>query len=306
MVEIVTTGWLTTDDIVLEDGNCRFGVDGGGALYSAIGASIWNNGVGIHAPAGKPYAEATLAALSSRGFDTQGVRIAEGNGLELWMLHESGDFKQQIVKHTSAKPAEMDRVRGHLPGSYLDAKGFHIAPQGPDSGVDMAAQLRPTGSIVTMDILSDEMIDASAYADLAFLSNLTAFLPSEAEIRRIWNPSNIESWLSQTAVQNDCHLTGKLGENGVLVAEARSGALWHVPAVKADVVDTTGAGDGFCGGFLAGLVAGRSLAESAAMGTVSAAFVVEACGALATTTNDHALRQERFRTAMAGITSIET
>jgi ribokinase len=60
------------------------------------------------------------------------------------------------------------------------------------------------------------------------------------------------------------------------------------------VVDTTGAGDAYCGGFLAGLVAGRPVAECAAMGTVSASYVIEACGALATARVEAADRDGRL------------
>jgi hypothetical protein len=40
MIDIVTIGWLTTDDIVLPNATCYREVIGGGALYSAIGARI--------------------------------------------------------------------------------------------------------------------------------------------------------------------------------------------------------------------------------------------------------------------------
>ena len=134
----------------------------------------------------------------------------------------------------------------------------------------------------TMDILADGFIDASAYRDLSFLQYITAFLPSEAEIARIWRPSSIEAWLKENASRHGCHMIAKLGERGALVCEASTGALSHVPSFPARVIDTTGAGDGFCGGFIAGLVAGEPLEVCAAMGTVSASYVIEAYGALET------------------------
>jgi hypothetical protein len=139
-----------------------------------------------------------------------------------------------------------------------------------------------TNPILTMDILSDDFIESSMYLDLDFLSHLTAFLPSQAEIERIWRPSSLESWLEENAVRYKCHMVAKLGERGSLVCEASTGVLSHVPALPAKVRDTTGAGDGYCGGFIAGLAAGRSLVGCAAMATVSSSYVVEACGALAT------------------------
>ena len=53
MIDIATVGWLTMDDIVLLDHSCRPGVLGGGALYSAIGAQIWSDRVGVHSVSGR-------------------------------------------------------------------------------------------------------------------------------------------------------------------------------------------------------------------------------------------------------------
>ena len=159
----------------------------------------------------------------------------------------------------------------------------------------------PGRPVVTLDLLSDAFIDRKLYADLRFLDCVTAFLPSEAEITRIWNPPDLRDWLRQQAAVHGCHMGVKLGEQGSMVCDARTGILTHVPAFPAEVVDTTGAGDSYCGGFLAGLVAGRPLTECAAMGTVSASYVIEACGALETKHPDPADRDARFREVLAGV-----
>ena len=123
---------------------------------------------------------------------------------------------------------------------------------------------------------------AASMPIFAFVRGASAFLPSEQEIMRIWGPSDIGVWLRETASRLKCHMVAKLGERGSLVCDAESGVLIHTPAHPVQVVDTTGAGDGYCGGFVAGLAAGRPLAECAAMGAVSASYVIEACGALET------------------------
>ncbi len=304
MMDLVTVGWLTVDDIVLTDGRVWQNTPGGGALYSAIGAQIWNPSVGIHAPAGRPHADESRRAIAARGIDVAGIATAESNGLELWLLHESEDLKQQVCKLGSSTPLEMDAARGPLPASYAGARGIHIAPQGPDSSLANARRLRAPGRVVTMDIFADDIIDASLYADLAFLEDLDAFLPSEVEVTRIWRPDRLDDWLSGSARHHRCHVVTKLGAKGSRLAEAGTGRLIHVPAFNAGVADTTGAGDAYCGGFLAGLAAGRSLAECGAMGTVSASFVVEAVGALATAQPPAAERNDRLRVVLAGVTRI--
>lgn len=301
MIDLVTRGWLTTDDIVLEDGTTFMNQPGGGALYSAIGAAIWGGTVGVHAPAGGTRAEESRREIGKWGLDTEGIAEAEGNGLELWLLHESNVHKQQIRKMSSSDPLSLDCERGPMPLSYQQAKGIHIAPQGSKSSIEAAQKLRQRGRVLTMDILADAISDASRYADLSFLGEIDAFLPSEAEIERIWSPSRIDEWLRLTAKKAGTHMVGKIGSKGSVLAEGSSGRLTHVSAHPVTVVDTTGAGDAYCGGFLAGLSSGRPLSECGAMGAVSASFVVEACGALATHRPSFEEREERFAAVLANV-----
>lgn len=299
MIEVVTIGWLTVDDIVLTDGACRQNVPGGGALYSAIGAKLWIDGVGINSVVGRPYAEMTRREIRARGISTAGITDTAGNGLELWLLHETATDKQQVPKLSSSPARELDEERRPPPPAYAAAQGYHIAPQSPASSIANAKSLAGgEGRVVTMDILSDTFIDSTLYKDLSFLRFLTAFLPSEAEIMRIWRPSSIEAWLTDNAKTYGCHMVAKLGERGCLLCEAGSGDITHVPALPVAVRDTTGAGDGFCGGFIAGLTMGKTPIECAAMATVAASYVVEAFGALATPLPTPEDRRHRLRLAL--------
>ena len=190
MIDVVTVGWLTMDDIVLLDHSCRPGVLGGGALYSAIGAQIWSDSVGVHSVTGRDVSEDVRTRIASRGLDGEGIGTIDGRGLQLWLLHENETFKRQVPKLNSATADEMDRGRGPLPGAYRGARGFHVAPQTP-AGTAMNVRTLselPHRPVVTVDILSDEYIDRRIYADFAFVRGASAFLPSEQEIMRIWGP----------------------------------------------------------------------------------------------------------------------
>jgi sugar/nucleoside kinase (ribokinase family) len=300
MIDIVTIGWLTVDDIVLPNNTCHRQVIGGGALYSAIGARIWHDCVGIHSVMGEKYIRTVTNEISQCGLDIAGLNSIGGSGLELWILHETETEKQQVPKLTSSTAQEMDSGRRLMPEAYCGSRGFHIAPQTPASSIANVRYLSSFASkpIITLDILADTYIDANQYLDLSFLESITAFIPSREEVDRIWHPVDLSEWIQEQAATHNRCIAVKLGGMGSLVCEGPHSSVLHVPALSVEVLDTTGAGDSYCGGFLAGLVAGRPVVECAVMGTVSASFVVQACGALATPRPTAGERADRFSSVL--------
>ena len=66
------------------------------------------------------------------------------------------------------------------------------------------------------------------------------------------------------------------GSRGSIICQGQD--RFDVPAVAVRAVDTTGAGDSFAGGVLAGLTRGHSLSQAATLGSHAAAQVVSAYG----------------------------
>lgn len=73
------------------------------------------------------------------------------------------------------------------------------------------------------------------------------------------------------------HAVITLGANGVAAAGVADS--WHEPARPAEVIDTTGAGDSFCGALAAWLSEGKSLREAVRAGAVAGALAVAHAGA---------------------------
>ena len=90
------------------------------------------------------------------------------------------------------------------------------------------------------------------------------------------NPAAIAALLRRRGVQV---VAVKLGEEGAYV----EGETWRgrLPAFAVEAVDTTGAGDAFCAGFLAGLLWGWDLEETARFATAAGAMCVTAVGGTA-------------------------
>lgn len=70
-----------------------------------------------------------------------------------------------------------------------------------------------------------------------------------------------------------------LGAAGALVADGRTGTSAHVPSLKVEAVDTTGAGDAFTAALAWRLGQGEDLAEAAAFAARVGATAVTRPGA---------------------------
>jgi sugar/nucleoside kinase (ribokinase family) len=69
-----------------------------------------------------------------------------------------------------------------------------------------------------------------------------------------------------------------LGADGCLVGWRDGGAPVALPAIEVDVVDTTGCGDGFTAGMLAGLLLGVTPVDAAWLGTACGSLVATGLG----------------------------
>lgn len=117
----------------------------------------------------------------------------------------------------------------------------------------------------------EAITEAFAVADIG----LPTF-PDEQALFGDETPETTADRLKQAGVKE---IVVKNGEEPALVV---AGALTEtVPAMRVMAIDTTGAGDSFNGGYLAGRLAGREPAEAARCGHAVAAAVVQVPGALA-------------------------
>jgi sugar/nucleoside kinase (ribokinase family) len=112
------------------------------------------------------------------------------------------------------------------------------------------------------------------------LPYLNYFMPSEREVKMLLgftNPAKAAKTFQKLGAKN---VVVKLGEKGSYLL-GQSGAEIRVPAFKAKVMDTTGAGDAFCAGFIKGLSLSLGFKECLKLGNAAGAAAVTALGATA-------------------------
>src|SRR2546427_2292196 len=156
-----------------------------------------------------------------------------------------------------------------IPKSHLRALGFHIAAMDMRAQLELAVALRRAGTLIALDPQED-YIRGNEEQFGQLLQKVDVFLPSAVEVRQLVGHTNYERAARGLAAMGPEIIAIKLGAEGVIVYEHSGTLQAHVAAYPVTVVDDTGAGDAFCGGFMAGLVCGLPVVKAALQGTVDA------------------------------------
>jgi len=176
----------------------------------------------------------------------------------------------------AATDLDLDMVRD---SAWLYLEGYLWDPLIPRAAMREAiAVARAAGRKVAIT-LSDTFCVLGHRAD--FLELLTGHVDlmfgNENEVLALYETDDIAFALTELAKSATIAVVTRSEKGAVVLAD---GDRHLVPAHPvATVVDTTGAGDLYAAGFLAGLVAGRSLPDCAAQGALAAAEIISHYGA---------------------------
>jgi sugar/nucleoside kinase (ribokinase family) len=103
------------------------------------------------------------------------------------------------------------------------------------------------------------------------LGETDVFLPNAAEAARIAGTADVEAAARALVAAGPRVVAVKCGSDGAFAVE-RDGTLTRVPSLAVEAVDTTGAGDSFDAGFVAGFLAGRHARDCLALGVAAGAL----------------------------------
>jgi sugar/nucleoside kinase (ribokinase family)/fructoselysine-6-P-deglycase FrlB-like protein len=278
---VIIVGNLTVDDVIQPDGSSQMGTLGGNSVHAAAAALTWTEEVGVVARCGTDFPAEALDRLREAGAELGGIRPIEGPTVRNWVIYETDGSRSWVYRTPRGRSAEVAPRPGDLPDAWLDrtpAPVVHVAamPLAAADAIIRSVRDRAGGAVITLDTHEDwrrgaEVLDAARLVDV--------FVPSREELASLVgydDPSHAAAELISAGVR--CVVV-KLGGGGALVAQPGSRPAW-VPAAPAEVVDPTGAGDSFCGGFAAGLALGENPAEAAWRGCVTAAAAIGAVGSL--------------------------
>lgn len=276
---LVCLGNLTVDDVILPDGTARAGCMGGDALYAALAARLWEPAVEMVTPVGEDLPPEVTAQILQAGFSFAGlprrsvptihnqVRYDDHGGRS-WTIHTSPEHFHAL------SPLPRD-----VPPAYLAARTFLVAAMSLDAQEQLVGWLRThTTATVALDVQEDYIKGNEDRLD-ALIRQVDVFMPSEEEVRRLVGHQDWLRAAQHWASGGPRVVVIKRGAAGSLVYDALREHVCETPAFPTLAVDTTGAGDAYCGGFLATLILEPDRFDRAARaGAVSASFAIAGFG----------------------------
>ena len=218
------------------------------------------------------------AAMARHGVDTAGlVRKKEAQtSATILPIRPNGERPALHVPGATRLFSRTDIDLEHITGSRALLIGAPDALAGLTGQelADVAQAASSQGALVAVDVLRPgRPQDLERLAPL--LGQADWFLPNADQLLALTGRASLAGAMDDIVALGTRGVAVTLGADGCLVATRQDPAAMALPALKVDVVDTTGCGDGFTAGMLAGLLLGAD--------PVDAAWLGVACGALVAT-----------------------
>ena len=282
-MSLLVVGTMAFDDIETPYGKAE-NVIGGAATYISLAAANFDQHIQIVSVVGEDFPEATMTDLKNRGIDLDGVQIKKGEKSFFWAGKYHDDLNNRDTLDTQLNVlADFDPV---LPQSYKQADFLMLGNLTPAVQIRVIEQLEQKPAMIALDTMNF-WID-SALDDLKkVLGMIDVLIINDEEARQLSGERSLVKASTVIHAMGPKYLVIKKGEHGALLFynddnDPDSDHIFFAPALPlADVIDPTGAGDTFAGGFMGyisktGDTSFENMKRAVIYGSAMASFCVEA------------------------------
>jgi len=260
---------------------------GGAAVHFALAASFFEE-VRVVGPVGDDFGEEQLDVMRGRDVDVEDIERVAGGKTFFWQGEYGWDLNSRETLDTQL--GVFEGFQPKLSEASRSSEVLFLANIQPDLQREVRAQL-PGARFVALDSMN-LWIDIARDSLVAAVGDVDCLILNDAELRQLTGKPNlltaareILSWKpSSAATRGPSVIVAKQGEYGAALI-TREG-FFALPAYPLEtVVDPTGAGDTFAGGFVGFLAAHLAdplsdelLRRAMVHATVLASFNVEEFG----------------------------
>jgi sugar/nucleoside kinase (ribokinase family) len=254
---------------------------GGAAVHFALAASFFDQVVRVVGPVGDDFGEAELDVMRARGVDVSDVERIPGGKTFFWRGEYGWDLNSRETLDTQL--GVFEGFQPKLSSQSRASDVLFLANIQPDLQREVRSQL-PDASFVALDSMN-LWIDIARDSLVAAIESVDCVILNDAELRQLTGKPNLFSAAREVLTWGPQVIVAKQGEYGAaLITRER---FFSLPAYPLEsVLDPTGAGDSFAGGFVgyiaahlgSGDLSDELLRAAMAHGTALASFNVEEFG----------------------------
>ncbi|MBN8680064.1 MAG: bifunctional hydroxymethylpyrimidine kinase/phosphomethylpyrimidine kinase [Chitinophagales bacterium] len=277
-MSLLTVGTVAFDDIETPSGRAEK-VVGGACTYISLAASYFVKPVRVVSVVGDDFPHETLEYLRHRGVDLEGLQIKEGEKSFFWAgrYHKSLNTRDTLDTQLNVL-ATFDPI---LPESYRQSDFLMLGNLTPMVQMQVLEQLTHRPKLVALDTMNFWM--DIAMDDLRkVLEKVDVLTINDEEARQLSGEHSLVHAARAIHHMGPKYLIIKKGEHGALLFHR--GQIFFAPALPlAEVIDPTGAGDTFAGGFMGylaktGDISFENMKRAVIFGSAMASFCVEKFG----------------------------
>ncbi len=273
MSKLVVVGSVALDSVETTTGK-HDDILGGSASFFSTAASFFTN-PHLVAVVGSDFPEAHVEMLRGRGVDLAGLERVDGKTFR-WAGRYSADLSSRTTLDTQLNV--FAGFRPKLPEFYRDAELLFLGNIEPTLQTDVLGQVRRP-RLVAMDTMNF-WIEGKPSELRAVLAKVDLLVINDEEARQLAREHNLPRAARAIRALGPKTVIVKRGDSGALLFH--EGGVFAAPAYPLEeVVDPTGAGDSFAGGFMgylakAGDLSPLTIKRAMIYGSVMASFCVEA------------------------------
>ena len=271
---ILVVGSVAYDSVETPAGR-RDDALGGSATYFSVACSNFAP-VSLVGVVGEDFRDVDVELLRSRGVDLSGLERLKGQTFR-W----SGVYGSQDVNTRTTLDTQLNVFADFAPRlseAQCEAPYLFLANIAPSLQLDVLQQMRKRPELVALDTMNF-WIEGSGAGLNEVVRQVDVVFMDENEARSFTDSMNLMQAAKAIHSMGPSTVVVKRGEHGAILFH--EGQPFLTPAVPLEhVVDPTGAGDTFAGGFMGYLAATEDLTEqgfrrAAVTGSVMGSFVVE-------------------------------
>ncbi len=272
-VAILAVGSVALDAVETRAGSVD-GVIGGSAVFFSAAASLLTE-VRVVGVVGDDYPLAQLGFLRDRGVDFEGLVRTAGESF-FWGGRYSDDFRARVT--TETRLGVFADFNPAVPPAYGDSRVVFLGNIDPELQIKVLDQVRAP-RLVAADTMNF-WIERTRGALERVLARLDVLLVNDEEAIQLAGDDDLTGAVGRIQDLGPAVVVVKKADDGSIVF-GRDWAFECPAWPVADVIDPTGAGDAFAGGFLGHLERTGSfdregLCRAAAYGSAMGSYAVEA------------------------------